>query len=391
MDLGALRANHRGYEYWKALTTGKSPRLGGIPHDTYGMTTTSVHQMVLGLLRETKTPEESVTKFQTGGPDGDLGSNEILMSKDKTIGIVDGSGVLYDPVGLDRGELTRLAKNRIMCENFDRQKLGPKGFLVKINEKNVTLPDGTTVESGLALRDTFHLSNYACADLLVPCGGRPGAVNASNVHELFVAGKCKFKYIVEGANLFITQGARDILEEAGVHLIRDASANKGGVTSSSLEVLAALALPEDLHDQHMCVKPGQPVPDFYAKYVEHIVSHVKGFADKEFQVIWDENQARGVNKTAMTTVVSQKINLITDTGLANLQADTPLFRFIMSQAIPKLLLDAVGLEACLERLPPAYQKSLAAVWLAGTYVYSKGVQVSDFDFYAFMQSLHAKL
>lgn len=25
--------------------------------------------------------EEEVTKFQTGGPDGDLGSNEILISK----------------------------------------------------------------------------------------------------------------------------------------------------------------------------------------------------------------------------------------------------------------------------------------------------------------------
>jgi len=39
---------------------------------------------------------------QTGGPDGDLGSNEILVSADKTIGIVDGGGVLYDPDGLSR-------------------------------------------------------------------------------------------------------------------------------------------------------------------------------------------------------------------------------------------------------------------------------------------------
>jgi glutamate dehydrogenase len=28
-----------------------------------------------------------MTKMQTGGPDGDLGSNEIKISKDKTIGI----------------------------------------------------------------------------------------------------------------------------------------------------------------------------------------------------------------------------------------------------------------------------------------------------------------
>jgi glutamate dehydrogenase len=27
---------------WKSFTTGKSPSLGGIPHDVYGMTTNSV-------------------------------------------------------------------------------------------------------------------------------------------------------------------------------------------------------------------------------------------------------------------------------------------------------------------------------------------------------------
>merc|ERR1719183_1650216 len=106
MDLGALRAKRRGYPFWKALTTGKSTKLGGIPHDTYGMTTSSVHQYVIRLLEELKIKEEDITKVQTGGPDGDLGSNEILISKDKTIGIVDGSGVVYDPVGLNREEIT---------------------------------------------------------------------------------------------------------------------------------------------------------------------------------------------------------------------------------------------------------------------------------------------
>jgi glutamate dehydrogenase len=30
--------------------------------------------------------EDKITKFQTGGPDGDLGSNEILISKDLILG-----------------------------------------------------------------------------------------------------------------------------------------------------------------------------------------------------------------------------------------------------------------------------------------------------------------
>ena len=90
MDWAATYAKTRGYAQWSSLTTGKSPALGGIPHDTFGMTTQSVHTYVVGILRELGIPEETITKFQTGGPDGDLGSNEILVSKDKTKAVVDG-------------------------------------------------------------------------------------------------------------------------------------------------------------------------------------------------------------------------------------------------------------------------------------------------------------
>ena len=41
---------------------------------------------MLELLKELGENEEQITKFQTGGPDGDLGSNEILISKDLTLG-----------------------------------------------------------------------------------------------------------------------------------------------------------------------------------------------------------------------------------------------------------------------------------------------------------------
>jgi glutamate dehydrogenase len=64
-----------------------------------------------------------------------------------------------------------------------------------------------------------------------------------NVDKMFDKnGKPRFKYIVEGANLFISEDARAVLEDAGIILFKDASTNKGGVTSSSLEVLAGLAM-----------------------------------------------------------------------------------------------------------------------------------------------------
>jgi glutamate dehydrogenase len=66
--------------------------------------------------------------------------DEILLSKDKTIAIIDGSGVLYDPAGLDRPELVRLARARKPVSEFDRAKLGPEGYKVLVDEQDVTLP-----------------------------------------------------------------------------------------------------------------------------------------------------------------------------------------------------------------------------------------------------------
>jgi len=58
------------------------------------MTTRSVRQFVTGIYRKLGLDQKEVTKIITGGPDGDLGSNEILMGQEKFIAIVDGSGVL---------------------------------------------------------------------------------------------------------------------------------------------------------------------------------------------------------------------------------------------------------------------------------------------------------
>ncbi|KAI6916656.1 NAD-specific glutamate, partial [Hortaea werneckii] len=112
-------ARSRGAPWWKSFFTGKSPKLGGIPHDAYGMTTLSVREYVLGIYRELDLDETQVKKLQTGGPDGDLGSNEILLGREKYCAIVDGSGVLVDPNGLNREELLRLAKERKMISNYD--------------------------------------------------------------------------------------------------------------------------------------------------------------------------------------------------------------------------------------------------------------------------------
>ena len=67
-------------------------------------------------------------------------ADEILLSSDKTIAVIDGSGVLADPAGINREELVRLAKLRKPVENFDKSKLSKDGYLVRVEDQDVKLP-----------------------------------------------------------------------------------------------------------------------------------------------------------------------------------------------------------------------------------------------------------
>ncbi len=388
MEWASLRAKAYGYPYWKGFSTGKPVGMGGIPHDLYGMTTNSVHQYVVESLAKLGLKEENLTKVMTGGPDGDLGSNEILISKDKILAIVDGSGVLYDPQGLNRPELEKLARARKMVENFPRSLLSPKGFLVTIKENDLTLPDGEKVESGLDFRNTFHLNLKFKADLFVPCGGRPSSININNWRQyLNDNGEPRFKIIVEGANLFLTQQARLRLEEKGVIIYKDASANKGGVTSSSLEVLSGLALTDEEYDKLMCVRDGVISP-FRKKYIAEIIDIVKANAKDEFDVIWKENARKKILRAVLTDLVSEKINEIKDAVNASDLADNePLFRKALECCVPKALIELVGFDNIMKRVPKVYLKALFAASLAGRYVYRFGLDANEIDFYGFLKDL----
>ena len=391
MEWACDYARLRGYPYWKSITTGKPPSMGGIPHDTYGMTTLSVHEYAKGVLEKKGEQQESITKLQTGGPDGDLGSNEVLISRDMTTSVVDGSGVLHDPSGIDRGELNRLAEERVMIEAFDMSRLGPNGFRVLVNENDVTLPSGTTVSDGVRFRNSFHLNPIAKADLFVPCGGRPESINASNVNELFDAetGEPNFKYIVEGANLFITEDARATLEAAGVVLFKDASTNKGGVTSSSLEVLAALALTDAEFDEHMRV-PDNDVnraPQFYNEYVQEITEIIKDNARQEFEILWQEHDRTGIARHRLTDQISGRINeLNVAVQSSTLWQNLDIRRRVLSKAFPQKLQELVGLDQLIDRLPEAYQQAVFGYYIASRYVYQHGLSGQEFAFFEYMSS-----
>ncbi|KAM9956355.1 hypothetical protein ACTFIR_003068 [Dictyostelium discoideum] len=388
MNWASSHAKDRGAHFWKAFTTGKSLSRGGIPHDLYGMTTRSIHQYVLGTLAKLGRNEADCTKFQTGGPDGDLGSNEIKISKDKTIGIVDGSGVLLDPQGLNRDEIGRLASKRQMARYFDKSKLSPQGFFVDVAENDVKLPNGEIVESGLIFRNNFHLNPLCNADIFVPCGGRPESVQLTNVDKMFTAtGESRFPIIVEGANLFFTQKARLMIEEKGAIIFKDASANKGGVTSSSLEVLAALALNDEEFDRHMCVKDNV-VPEFYENYIKDVHHTIESNARLEFECIWSEHESTKTPRSILSDLLSNKINSLNDSiQTSSLWADQSLRRKIISAACPKVLLNLLGVDKIMERVPEPYVKAIFGSYLASRFVYKYGLNSNEFAFYTYMESL----
>ncbi|RPI27437.1 MAG: hypothetical protein EHM61_08490 [Acidobacteria bacterium] len=388
MNWACLWAKERGFAYWKPFTTGKSPSLGGVPHDEFGMTTQGINEYVLGVLSQLGLKEEEVTKFQTGGPDGDLGSNEIKITKDRTIAVVDGSGVAYDPRGLERKELGRLADARSMIRHFDRSRLSPDGFLVLVEDRDVTLPDGSRVPNGEDFRNRFHLLPFVKADLFVPCGGRPRSVNINNwTLMLDDRGKPRFKAIVEGANLFITQDARLRLEEAGVLLIKDASANKGGVTSSSLEVLASLALSDTEYRSLMMVQDGV-VGDFRRQYVNQIIRKIRNNARLEFLALMAERKRSGTACSILSDQLSLKINTLADAILdSHLRSDKGLIRAVIADYCPDILVSTVGINKIVERVPVSYIAAIVAKHLASTYVYVKGMHAGEVDFLKFVEEV----
>ena len=88
------------------------------------------------------------------------------------------------------------------------------------------------------MRNTMH--TRVKSDAFVPAGGRPNTINISN-YKAFLddEGVPCSPLIVEGANLFVTPMARRALfDEGGVLIVKDSSANKCGVITSSYVVFS---------------------------------------------------------------------------------------------------------------------------------------------------------
>ncbi|MGA1044451.1 MAG: NAD-glutamate dehydrogenase domain-containing protein [Phycisphaerales bacterium] len=353
------RARLRGYSMPTAFMSSKPG--AGINHKVYGVTSEGVN-VFLGVMLEAVGIDPRTRPFSvkiTGGPDGDVAGNMIkILHRDhgaaaRIVGIADGSGCGEDPDGLDHAELLRLVELSLPIADFDRSKLGPRGRVASVKE-----PDGAQ------LRNTMH--NRVKADAFVPAGGRPATIHEGNWREFLAAdGTPSSRLIVEGANLFLTPGAREKLSQHGVLIVKDSSANKCGVITSSFEICACMALDEK---EFMSIKP---------RFVEEVLATLRQLAQEEALLLMQEGRRRtGSSLPAISTRLSKVANAAAAAIAAAIptwpEEDRECAKFLVFDHLPKVLVETAA-ERVWTRMPAAYLNWMQAKRLASSMLYREGI------------------
>jgi len=105
-------------------------------------------------------------------------------------------------------------------------------------------------------------------------------------------------------------------------------------------------------------------------------------AAAEFQCIWKEHtRSQGAkSRTAISDELSSKLNsLQTELEGSDLFEDVTSRKGVMRRAIPKTLVDTIGLDVLLNRLPETYLRALFSSWVASHFVsFSVSFSFSDF-------------
>ena len=369
------------YRLGSGLISGKPG--AGINHKEYGVTSFGIHQYLLKTLKELGIdPHRDHFSIKiAGGPGGDVAGNamKLLLRKEnnefiypnlRIVAITDGPAIAYDPEGLDRDEIARLIHVSAL-DAFSPGKLRGEGAMLALSApieqggkqyyQQYKLNDGK-LQSELLGRDSFmHLfqDNLTCyADIFIPGGGRPNTINEGNWENFFPEGRASFKAIVEGANAYITPGARVKIQERGVWIIKDASANKCGVITSSLEILSGLMLDEAEFKAHK------------EELVAQVMDILQRLARQEADWLFARFHATGIMMTELTEQLSSEINGA-KAQIYDYLATRPDFitRELLLSHLPAIFRQRYP-ERC-QRLPMEYQRALAAVELACRLVYSE--------------------
>jgi glutamate dehydrogenase len=120
----------------------------------------------------------------------------------------------------------------------------------------------------------------------------------------------------------------------------------------------------------MIFKNGKPSP-FYESYVRDVQAKIIENAAAEFQCIWREHSR--LQGAKPRTTISDELSITLNNLQAELESsdlfdDVPSRQGVLRRAIPNTLVEKVGLEILLERLPVPYQQALFSSWVASHFV-----------------------
>lgn len=379
------------YDY-KPGTTFMSSKPGtGINHKQYGVTSLGINIYMEEILKflEIDPLKDTFTIKMTGGPDGDVAGNQMYNlyrfypKTAKLLATIDVSGTIFDPKGLDLSAITTLFKEGKPIRFYPAEKLSEGGFLLDAKTKReqtayvqqtlmLCKKNGKVSEEWLSGSEMNHILrshvHQVKTDIFIPGGGRPRTLNDHNYTDFLDAeGKPTSKAIIEGGNLYLTPGARRALEKLGVIIIKDSSANKGGVICSSFEVLAGLTVSEEefLKEKEILI--------------EEILNVIKSRARDEAKALLC--MQGNAFLTDVSDWISERINKYTDElmtflKLQSLSSDPkdPLIQCLLNYCLP--VLSSKYPSRILKQIPDIHKKAIIACFLAQRLVYRRGLDWS---------------
>ena len=381
----------RGYVLGDGIMSSK--RIG-INHKQYGVTSLGVVTFAEVALRErgVDARRDPFTVKLTGGPNGDVAGNSLRLMLERWPGarirlVVDGTAALFDPAGLDRDALGRIVL-RADADAFDVSRLSPGGFLLYRNQRRreglrdlhrrVEASAAGPRETWVTL-DEFHneyddLLFTVTADLFIPAGGRPETVDDTNwARYLRPDGSPSAPIVVEGANSFFSPGARARLQAAGTVVLRDASANKCGVISSSYEIIGNLLL------------DGREFLAHKESYVRDVLALLEQRASDEAVLLFQRHRAEGGRRsfTELSEGLSVEINAHKARLFGFFEAHPDLYRRepyrrALLAHLPSLVRASPTLRRRIARLPSKYRSAILAAEIATALVYRRGLE-PDFE------------
>ncbi|WP_303720696.1 NAD-glutamate dehydrogenase domain-containing protein [Malonomonas rubra] len=385
VELIAKQATRRGYLLGSGIMSSKKI---GINHKEFGVTSIGVVRFAEITLEELGIDprRDPFSVKLTGGPNGDVAGNamRLLLERCPQVQIrliVDGTGALFDPKGAEAKALQAILLNEDL-QAFDPQALHDGGFIIYRQQtrwdgmrklyKMVRSEVGVLAEEWISTDDFYRKYDRLLfeveADLFIPAGGRPETVDEHNCQRFFAAdGSPNTRAIVEGANSFITPQARLELQKKGVVVMRDCSANKCGVISSSYEIIANLLLSDD---EFLALK---------SQYVGDVLGILNRRSEDEARLIFRRHcEAQGdACYTELSDQISREINQryakLFSFFSANQQlCDEPLYRQTLVRHLPKCVVEDPLLQQRIDNLPSKIKQAILASEISSSLVYNGG-------------------